>query len=151
MTAKILSFVDAQAPKRVFETFHQVGRFMMPDPLWVLEDDSQTHFEASDERAVHEYFSWYGVQVDAEGPFKSLVEGWRYLQGKVGFMASMLQKHESTYRGLSRKWSAAQHEYLESVVQGDFARSRVLVRNTVFWFELQEKMRTQDGCALRTS
>lgn len=148
MSAEIVPFPLARK-SRVFASFREFSRFVFPDPLWVLEDDSHTEFSPDDAAAVTEYFRRLGVQVDTTGPYTSMHLGWAYLQSKVVSRCVYLEDNPRIYDALTENWPKARQEYAMAVFEGDDAKAAQLLPQTSFWFELQEKMRTPGGCALK--
>jgi hypothetical protein len=151
MTAKIFTMPSRKSAPAIFGSFTEIFAFDPPEPAWVSEDMAHSDFRTDDAVRLRAWFEWFGASVDTTGPATSLVEGWAYLRSEIATAGLYRMNHPKTFRDLYNAWSGSQVAYLDAVLQGDQTSAAALLPRTPFANELDEKMRTQEGCALNTS
>lgn len=151
MTAKIIHLQNRKNMPSIFGSFSEIFAFEPPEPLWVSEDMTHADFKTDDALRTRAWFEWFGVSVNVSGPPTSLVEGWAYLRSEIGTAGLYRKNHPQTFCNLYKEWSVSQVAYLDAVLQGDRTATAALLRRTPFSMQLDEKMRTPEGCALNVT
>ena len=139
-----------QAPaRRLFPTILNVIAFDLPRLAATTSGSASFRLSSTDIEHLEEFFAWFGIEIDVDGPLESLSQGLAYFGSEIGAAAVYRVEYPQQFQALYPHWSGTQLAYLDAVVSANWSAARALVRNTPFLDRAHARMTTRAGSALR--
>lgn len=129
-----------------------VGEYLgcwVPPSTWTIDENDVVYLDDTEYNDAAAFFAQYGFMIERQGPLVSFREGWLYLAITLRIYLGDKKKHPATYSTRTQKWSEDDHDYLAALVNNDLSRIVRLAPLTLFARELQKRMKTPQGTALR--